>query len=45
VEPIYEGTEITLNEALNNLKESMEAAYSAENELKNLMIKEGLLNG
>ncbi len=45
LEPIYEETEITLNEALNNLKESMEAAYSAEIELKNLMIKEGLLNG
>ncbi len=45
VEPVYEETEITLPEALNNLKESMEVAYSAESELKNLMIKEGLLNG
>lgn len=45
VELVYEETKTTLQEALNNLKASMEAAYFTENELKKLMIKEGLLNG
>ena len=45
VEPVYEETKTTLQEALNNLKASMEAAHFTENELKKLMIKEGLLNG
>lgn len=45
VEPIYKKIDISLLDALNNLRASMEAAYSAEQELEILMKKEGLLNG
>ena len=45
VEPVVEEETITLDEALTNLKQSYEEAYQAENHLKELLKKEGLLNG
>ena len=45
VQPVYQEDNITLQDALNNLKASIKAAYTAENELAKLMIREGLLNG
>lgn len=45
VQPLSKANSITLQEALDNLKNSMDAAYSAENELERLMIREGLING
>lgn len=45
VEPVVEEETITLDEALVNLKQSYEEAYQAENHLKELLKKEGLLNG
>lgn len=45
VEPVVEEETITLDEALTNLQQCYEEAYQAENHLKELLIKEGLLNG
>lgn len=45
VDPIHKESSITMQEALDNLKISIKAAYSAEKELKKLMIREGLLSG
>ena len=43
VEPTVEGETISVADALANLKTSLESAYSAENRLKGLLIKAGLM--
>ena len=43
VEPVIEEESITVDEAIANLKESLEAAYAAEDRLKQLLAREGLL--
>ncbi|MGI6460879.1 MAG: type I restriction-modification system subunit M [Candidatus Hydrogenedentales bacterium] len=43
VEPVIEEETITLEEAVDNLKKSLEAAYAAEDRLKELLHREGLL--
>lgn len=43
VEPVVEAETITVEQSLANLKESLNAAYEAEDRLKNLLIKEGLV--
>ena len=43
VEPIIEEETITVEEALTNLKSSLEAAYAAEDRLENLLQKAGLM--
>jgi len=43
VEPLIEEESITVDEAIANLKESLQAAYAAEDRLKELLIREGLL--
>lgn len=42
VEPIIEEETITVNQAIANLKESLEAAYSAEDRLVRILIQNGL---
>jgi len=43
VEPVIEGETITVEEAINNLKNSLNAAYAAEDRLKALLKREGFL--
>ncbi|MBN2356422.1 SAM-dependent DNA methyltransferase [candidate division KSB1 bacterium] len=43
VEPVIEEETITLEQAIANLKESLQAAYAAEDRLKKLLEKEGLI--
>ncbi len=43
VEPVIEEESITVEQAMVNLKESLEAAYAAEERLKELLIREGLM--
>ncbi|MBN1829629.1 MAG: N-6 DNA methylase, partial [Deltaproteobacteria bacterium] len=43
VEPVIEEESMTLDQAIANLKESLQAAYVAENRLKELLIREGFL--
>ena len=43
IEPIVEEESITIDEAIANLKQSMADAYEAEENLKNLLRKEGLM--
>ena len=43
VEPVIEEESMTIDQAMANLKESVEAAYAAENRLKALLMREGLL--
>ncbi len=43
VEPVIEEETITVDEAITNLKESLEAAYAAEDRLHSLLKKEGLV--
>lgn len=43
VEPVIEEESITVDQAMINLKASLEAAYKAEDRLKALLVKEGLI--
>lgn len=43
VEPVIEEESMTIDQAIANLKESLEAAYSAEDRLKTLLKNEGLM--
>jgi len=43
VEPVVEEESMTVDEAIANLKESLESAYTAEDRLKGLLVREGLL--
>ena len=43
VEPVIEEESITIDQAIANLKESLQAAYAAEDRLKSLLLREGLL--
>ena len=43
VEPVIEEETITVDQAIANLKESLDAAYAAEDRLKELLEREGLL--
>ncbi|SHJ16309.1 type I restriction enzyme M protein [Malonomonas rubra DSM 5091] len=43
VEPVIEEETITVEQAMTNLKESLESAYTAEDRLKELLSREGLL--
>lgn len=43
VEPIIAEESITVKEAIGNLKESLKTAYAAEDKLKKLLKREGLL--
>ena len=43
VEPVIEEETITIDQAIANLKESLKAAYAAEDKLKALLQREGLL--
>ncbi len=43
VEPVIEEDYMTVDQAIANLKESLEAAYAAEDRLKGLLVREGLL--
>ncbi len=43
VEPVLEEETITVEEAVSNLKSSLEAAYAAEDRLEKLLVREGLL--
>ena len=43
VEPVIEEESITIDQAIANLKESLQAAYAAEDRLKALLEKEGLM--
>ena len=43
VEPVIEGESIAVEEAISNLKNSLHAAYAAEDRLKALLKREGLL--
>ena len=45
VEPGLQEESITLEAAIANFKESLDAAYTAEDRLKRLLAKEGLFNG
>jgi type I restriction enzyme M protein len=45
VEPVIEEEVITVEEALNNLKTSLQNAYDAESKLKYLLHKAGLIEG
>jgi len=44
VEPVIEEESMTVDEAVENLKQSLQAAYAAEDRLKELLIREGLLS-
>lgn len=43
VEPVIKEESMTIDQAMANLKESVEAAYAAEDRLKALLMREGLL--
>ncbi len=43
VEPVIEEEAMTVDQAVANLKVSLEAAYAAEDRLKGLLVREGLL--
>jgi len=43
VEPLIEEETISVDQAISNLKESLEAAYAAEDRLKELLRRDGLL--
>jgi len=43
VEPVIEEETITVHEAIANLKESLDAAYQAEDRLRGLLKREGLV--
>lgn len=43
VESVIEEESVTIDQAIANLKESLQAAYAAEDRLKALLIREGLL--
>jgi type I restriction enzyme M protein len=43
VEPVIEEESMTIDQAITNLKESLQAAYAAEDRLKALLKKEGLM--
>ena len=43
VEPVIEEESMTIDQAITNLKESLQAAYEAEDRLKALLEKEGLM--
>jgi type I restriction enzyme M protein len=43
VEPVIEEESMTIDQAIANLKESLQAAYAAEDRLKALLEKEGLM--
>jgi len=43
VEPVIEEESMTIEQAMGNLKESLQAAYAAEDRLTVLLKKEGLL--
>jgi len=43
VEPVIEEESMTIDQAIANLKESLQAAYAAEDRLKGLLLREGLL--
>jgi type I restriction enzyme M protein len=43
VEPVIEEESVTIDQAIANLKTSLEAAYAAEDRLKGLLQREGLL--
>lgn len=43
VEPVIEEESLTIGQSLTNLKDSLQAAYAAENRLKDLLLREGLL--
>ena len=43
VEPVIEEESLTIDQALANLKNSLQAAYAAEDRLKDLLLREGLL--
>ena len=43
VEPVIEEESLTIDQALANLKSSLQAAYAAEDRLKDLLLREGLL--
>lgn len=45
VEPVIEEETITVEQAVANLKESLAAAYAAEDQLKELLIQNGLMEG
>ena len=42
-EPVTEEESMTIDQAIANLKESLQAAYTAEGRLKELLRREGLL--
>ena len=42
VEPVIEEESMTIDQAIANLKVSLQAAYSAEDRLKGLLMREGL---
>jgi type I restriction enzyme M protein len=44
VEPVIEEESMTIDQAIANLKESLQAAYAAEDKLKTLLIRNGLLS-
>ena len=43
VEPVIEEESITVDEALKNLKQSLDAAYAAEGRLASLLKKAGVM--
>lgn len=43
VEPVIEEESITIDQAIANLKDALQAAYAAEDRLKDLLIREGLI--
>ena len=43
VEPVIEEESMTIDQAIASLKESLQAAYVAEDRLKGLLLREGLL--
>jgi type I restriction enzyme M protein len=43
VEPVIEEESMTIDQAIDNLKESMQVAYAAEDRLKELLKRNGLL--
>ena len=43
VEPVIEEESMTIDQAIVNLRESLQAAYAAEDRLKGLLLREGLL--
>ena len=43
VEPVVEAETLTVDDALTNLKTSLDAAYAAEDRLKTLLAKAGIM--